>query len=457
MKLQFHLLFLITAAALICLLAASAYVLHRSDRHTRQITQATAESLGKQLELQLLRIDAGFGQPRQFPDFSLWKQTTSASGICIRFEPADKTAIHSLCSGAKLFQPSWPKGFEKLYRRIFDPGFEITRPITFNNRVYGSLAVASSVEMDMAQAWDNIRNLLGLSAITVLAVCTLVYLSISRALRPAGLIVAGLKTLEKGNLAYRLPAFELREWGQTAAAINQLAAGQQQLLEERRKLAIKLINIQEEERRYLARELHDEFGQCLAAINAVAASIAHTAEQQCPALVEEAERIARISTHMMETVRGLLTRLRPAELGEPSLAASLNSLVARWNAQSAGKTRYVLNMASACGALPEPQAITLFRIAQECLTNIAKHSAAKHVEVTLMITEERVTLTVQDDGVADKLPFPEGPGIGLLGIRERAGALHGRMTLSIAQPHGLIVEVELPIYPPTEDETCLPQ
>jgi two-component system sensor histidine kinase UhpB len=458
MNLQLHLLFRIAAAALICLLAASAYVLNRSDRHSRQVTQAAAESLGRQLELQLLRIDAGFGEPRRFPDFTLWKQTAAVPGICIRFETAGTADIHSLCSGAKLSRPGWPEGFETFYRRLFNPGLEIVRPVTFNRRVYGTLAVASSAEMDMAQAWDNIRNLLGLSAMTVLAVCALAYLSVSRALRPAGLIVAGLKTLENGNLAYRLPPFELREWGQTAAAINQLAAVQQQLLEERQKLAVKLINLQEEERRYLVRELHDEFGQCLAAINAVAASIAHTAEQQCPALVEEAWHIARISTHLMDTVRGLLTRLRPAELDELGLAASLNSLVAGWNMRSAGKTRYALSIAGDSGLLPEPLAIALFRIAQECLTNTARHAAARNVEVRLVIAENRVTLTVEDDGVADKLPLPEGPGIGLLGIRERISALHGRLALSLARPHGLIVEAELPISPAEEVETCpLPQ
>jgi two-component system sensor histidine kinase UhpB len=454
MNLQFHLLFRITAVALACLLAASVYVLYRSDQQSRQIAQSTAESLGKQLEIQLLRIDAGFGQPRQFPDFSLWKQTASVPGICIRFESIDNTDTHALCHGEKLSRPGWPEGFEIFYRRFFNPGFEIVRPISFNNRVYGSLAVTSSAEMDIAQAWDNIRNLLGLSALTILAVCSLVYLSISRALRPAGIIVAGLETMEKGNLAYRLPPFELREWGQTAAAINHLAAGQQQLLAERQKLAVKLINIQEEERRYLARELHDEFGQCLAAINAVAASIAHTSERQCPALVDEAERIARISRHMMDNVRGLLTRLRPAELDELGLAASLSSLVAGWNTRSIGKTRYNLSITGDCGALPEPQVITLFRIAQECLTNIAKHSAAANVDVTLTVTEDQASLTVQDDGVADSLPFAEGPGIGLLGIRERISALQGRLTLSIAEPHGLIVEVGLPVRPVTEVKTC---
>ena len=445
MNLQFHLLSRITVAALMCLLATATYVLYHSDRQARQAAQITAESLGKQMELQLLRINAGVGQVNLFPDFDLWKQTSSAPGICVRFVANNSSAARSLCNGANLAGLNWPYGFETLYRRLFSPGFEITRPIVFNGRVYGSLTVAPSAEMEIAQAWENIRNLLGLSIMTVLAVCLLVYLSISRALRPAGIIVTGLESMEKGNLACRLPSFELIEWQRTAAAINQLAASQQQLLAERQKLAVKLINLQEEERRYLARELHDEFGQCLAAINAVAASIAQTAEQQCPVLVGEADHISRIIQHMMDSLRDLLRRLRPAELDELGLAAGLNSLVSGWNARSGGKIHYQLSIAGDCSLLPEPLAITLFRIIQECLTNIAKHSAAGNAKVTLVIATDAVALTVKDDGIAAELPFADGPGIGLLGIRERVTALHGQLTLAIAHPHGLIVEAWLPV------------
>ncbi|MFA5922452.1 MAG: sensor histidine kinase [Methylococcaceae bacterium] len=452
MNLQFQLLSRITVVALMCLLATAATVLHHSSRQARQSTRITAESLGKQLELQLFRISAGVGQVNQFPDFDLWKQTGNVPGICVRFISTDNAA-RSLCNGSKLSGQNWPDSFEAFYRRFLNPGFEITRAIIFNGRVYGMLTVTPSAEMEIAQAWENIRSLLGLSVMTVLAVCLLVYLSISRALQPARIIITGLESMEKGNLAYRLPAFELIEWQRTATAINQLAASQQQLLAERHKLAVKLINLQEEERRYLARELHDEFGQCLAAINAVAASIAQTAEQQCPALVGEADHISRITQHMMASVRELLRRLRPAELDELGFAAGLNSLISGWNARNGGKIHYHLSITGDCALLPEPLTVTLFRITQECLTNIAKHSAAANAKVILEITTDAVTLTVKDDGIATELPFTEGQGIGLLGIRERVTALYGRLTLAIAQPHGLIIEAWLPIRSIPDSQT----
>jgi two-component system sensor histidine kinase UhpB len=125
-------------------------------------------------------------------------------------------------------------------------------------------------------------------------------------------------------------------------------------------------------------------------------------------------------------------------------------LIAGWNARSRGSPRYRLAMAGDCSVLPESQAITLFRIVQECLTNIAKHSKAANAEVELAVSKGKVTLTIRDDGIATRLPFAEGSGIGLLGIRERIAALQGSLTLATAQPHGLIVTVGLPIRPMTE-------
>lgn len=99
-----------------CLLTTAAYVLYQSDRQAGQATQVTAESLGKQLEFQLLRINAGFGRAHQFPDFELWKQTGSLPGICVRFVLTDRAAQHSLCNGAKRAGLIPPEVFVTVYR-----------------------------------------------------------------------------------------------------------------------------------------------------------------------------------------------------------------------------------------------------------------------------------------------------------------------------------------------------
>ena len=450
MNLKLHLLTRIALVAVLCLLVIAGFLLHKSHRQAEQNSLQLADAVGKQLESQLLLRIAGIGRATAFPDFEFWKQSVHHQGVCLTYSAKEDETPRSICTGVALVDAAWPSWFENFYHRTFKPGAPVVRLMTVQGRNYGSLTVTPSAELEIAEAWQQTSSLMALSAVTVSAVCLLVYLAISRALKPAQTIVDGLAKLESGQLAHRLPSFELDEWQKITAAINQLASSQQLLLNERQTLLVKLIDLQEQERRSLARELHDEFGQCLAAINAVATSIKQTAQTLAPDLVNDADHIGRITLHMLADVRSMLARLRPAEFDEMGLAASLDALIAGWNSNSGGKTVYRLKLAGDCGRLSECQALSLFRVTQECLTNIAKHAAASQVSVTLLIDSDTVLLTVADDGIAASLPFAPSAGIGLLGIRERVTAMNGQLSLAIAKPHGLIVEVSLPIVSPSQ-------
>lgn len=448
MNLQLHLLNRITWVAVLCLLVIASVLLYQSHLQAVQNSQRMADSVSKQLEAQLLLRIAGIGRATAFPDFEFWKQSAKQMGVCLSYEAKDQMTAHNLCTGSKLVEASWPSWFENTYQWAFKPGVPVVRAVNAQGRGYGTLTVTTSAELEVADAWQQTSSLMALSAVTVFAVCLLVYLTIRRALTPTQTIVQGLATLQSGQLAYRLPDFELTEWQKIAAAINQLAATQQRLLDERQNLLVKLINLQELERRTLARELHDEFGQCLAAINAVATSIKQSVTTQAPELRDDVEHIGRITQHMLTGVRSMLGRLRPAEFDELGLAVSLNALIAGWNSRCGGKTQYRFTVFGDCASLSECQALTFFRIIQECLTNVAKHAAATQVSVILRIAQASVVLTVADDGVATRLPFAPSAGIGLLGIRERVTAANGQLNLAIAEPHGLIVEVSLPLANP---------
>lgn len=208
------------------------------------------------------------------------------------------------------------------------------------------------------------------------------------------------------------------------------------------------MSFQEEERRHLARELHDEFGQCLAAINASAASVGLTARQKCPELESEAERLNRITDHMMQMLRGMLQRLRPPDIDELGLVESLRSLVAEWNGRSA---RIDLDVQGDFERLPEAVTIGIFRIVQECLTNVAKHADATRVSVRLQRHRNdravgEVDVIVEDDGRSEAHTLAGTGGLGLLGMRERVTALGGQLTLRGAdRSRGLVVHAQIPI------------
>ncbi|MDD5277664.1 MAG: histidine kinase [Methylovulum sp.] len=445
MNLKIQLMARIMVMGLLCLMMTAAYVLYQSHTATGQQAHLTADAIAKQLEFQLLRIDAGFGQAQLFPDFDLWKTFSAVPGTCVRFLATDGAAVRSACSGDGLLSGHEPHWFAASYRRLFQPGLEVRRPVSFNKRVYGSVSVTPSDSLEIARAFADLSHLLGLSAVTVLAVCGLVFFSIQRLLRPAQVIVAGLQKMQQGDLAWRLPDFALHEWRCTATAINQLVMRQQQLLDDHERLALKLLTVQEQERSFLAHELHDEFGQCLAAIHALTAAISQTAAQQCPELLTETEQIRRITQHIMDTLRGLLLRLRPADLDELGLSTSLGGLVQGWTARSHGKTVYHLDIHGDCRTLPAPLPMTVFRIVQECLTNIAKHAQASQVRVMLNIVADHLDMQIADNGVASQLPFSTS-GIGLLGIQERVTALAGQLDMRILTTGGLLITLRLPIH-----------
>ncbi|MGD0960752.1 MAG: histidine kinase, partial [Methylomonas sp.] len=311
MRLQRHLLTRIILAALLCLLATAGYTLYQAHRQAGELTRQTAESIVKQLRQQLLLTEAGIGRSEPFPDFDAWKQSGGQPGMCISYTGKATQQTHSICNGEKWLTPDWPDGFALLYRRLFPDQQVITQTVQFNGREYGVLTVAGSAETEIAGAWRAVSGLLQLSAITIFAVCLLVTLTIRRALRPVTAIVAGVGRMEAAQPDYRLPFFELYEWQCIAAAINRLTARQQQLLAERQQLIAKLLQIQEDERRHLSRELHDELGQCLVAIQAVAASIKQSAAEKNPEIAAEAEHIGRITRHALDGARHLLMRLRP--------------------------------------------------------------------------------------------------------------------------------------------------
>ena len=207
----------------------------------------------------------------------------------------------------------------------------------------------------------------------------------------------------------------------------------QTTLAERNALTRKLIEVQDEERRHLARELHDEFGQSLSAIAAQAAAAAHTAERECPPLYEECRGISRTTAHMMETLRGALVRLRPPDVEELGLTLSLESLVASWNGFEKGRTRFEIAVIGEADDLPPGVSASLYRIAQEAITNAAKHAHARRVQLRLEAGDADIVLTVEDDGEATGASLAPKAGMGLLGMQERVVSLGGTLAVRAAR------------------------
>lgn len=305
----------------------------------------------------------------------------------------------------------------------------------------GELAVTPDVDSEAADAWMQIRTVIGIAA-GLLFLNVLVYLPVHRVLRPSEQILRILSEMEKGDLSVRLPRFELVELERIGTVFNHLAERLQDTIAEQRKLAECLLGVREEERRHLARELHDEFGQCLASINAEAAYANELAGEDLPALLPCTHAIARTTGQMMESLQQILGQLRPVGLEEFGLEAGLRQLVRSWEQRSRGQCGYRLDIDGEFDDLPDNLAVSLYRIVQESLTNAAKHGTPTMVAVRLR-RGDSIDVTIDDDGSGAQR-YERAGGLGVLGMRERALALGGSFAMMPRSPQGLRVAVRIP-------------
>lgn len=264
-----------------------------------------------------------------------------------------------------------------------------------------------------------------------------------RALSPVRELEAGLHRLAHGAPDPALPPFELREFRQVASAIDQLASALASARAAQKQLARQLIEVQEDERRTLARELHDETGQTLTAIGVTAAFLernAATVDSQ--RIAECAGEIRRDVRTTGEQLRAMLKRLRPHGMDAEGVAGALRELLASWQ-QRTVDIDFRLEMPARLPALTETQALVLYRVVQEALTNVVRHSAARHCTVQLRPEGGVLHLQIDDDGKG--LPAGDFRRGGLLGMQERLEMVNGSLTLASASHRGLRLQITLPL------------
>jgi two-component system sensor histidine kinase UhpB len=460
----------VVAVALLCFLVTAALALFGTYRDVRQANEKLADMISRQLQVQFFRIDTSIEALSRFPNLEPAIDGVLGAGQCIRFLQPDGSLGRSNCVGVNRSDPAPPAWFLGLSGGVLAAHADISRAVVYRGKTYGTLLVTTETETVLASLWKDVSGMLGLTALLIAAICALQYVAIGRALRPTRDILAGLDRLSRGDLSCRLPSFRLIELQRISEVFNALAENLDRTTRERTALAGRLVDQQERERSHLARELHDELAQTLSAISAAAASIRTTAEAECPALVSEASQLSRMSMAMMKSLRATLQDLRPPEINDFGLAASLLSLAKSQERLAGGKLRIQLKVDDDLQDLPSTAASHIYRIVQEGLTNIGKHANASRASVALDFRPETpdqampgrrwLALTIEDDGGGDHGGVAEeegdsdrkatekgagnGRGLGLIGMRERAAALGGQLDV-IQLDHGFRLQAMIPI------------
>lgn len=305
-----------------------------------------------------------------------------------------------------------------------------------------------------------------------LALIAALWVSVKRALAPLSGILAAIARIEAGDYAARIGDCATRELNQIAQALNHLAEALTEQLAKQRELLHRLQDVQEEERRSIAHELHDEFGQLLTALQVDASYLLKQTAGQ-PALQECAKAMYENSGSILAQLRSLLAQLRPyglqgGEENQIALEQALRDLLRQRQSRTGAALACRLSVSLHDAAIPQRLAVAVYRIAQEALTNVMRHAGATEVQIALDADPRarQLTLSVTDngsglggdgsgdgsgDGGADARPA----GIGLAGIRERVLANQGRLELGSGPDGGLALLAHFPL--PADGDAARPQ
>lgn len=320
---------------------------------------------------------------------------------------------------------------------------QVEHTLEGSNKQPITVVIAANPLDEITEAWqESLRFVISL---VLLSLCIFLAVSLvfAKTLRSIALIVDTLKLIETGSYQQKLPNFAIQEYDQIAKAINHMTAELAQSQAENRALTQHSLLIQEDERQRLAQELHDELGQSLTAIKVMAVAAAHAKAD----IQLASNNMVAICDHLMTVVRSMMHQLHPLILTELGLKAALEDLLQHWAARNPELT-LELDCPEAVDALDKRIIIQVFRVVQECITNVVRHAQAKNAAVSLQLDStpmgQLLTLQVEDDGRGCALAQLKS-GFGLLGIRERIRSLDGEVNISTQPQQGLTLVARIPL------------
>lgn len=384
------------------------------------------------------------------------------------------------------------------YRRAMAQGQPVVDTVPFEldlpGEPYGHLHVMALAPLKMApwgvavggdvdETFAGVTRLrLGLALLGVLALVSVwaaTLIGTRRLVRPVQRLTEAAQRIADGDLHTPLKAPEGGEIGAMAAALERMRmlllanieelADLNETLEARvaerteelrqqqaliQQLLRRAITAQEEERARLSRELHDEIGQTLTAVQLGLDRLARSVLAEDANAREHVERVQALTEQALADLRRVIAALRPGVLDQLGLVPALG-WVADHTLRPLGLT-VTIDADGLQGRLPGEIETILFRIAQEAMSNVARHSGATYVDILLRHSDSDVTMTLTDDGRGFDLASVTGAsdhsrGLGLAGMQERASLAGGQVTVDTAPGGGTSVKVVVPIPEVTED------
>jgi two-component system, NarL family, sensor histidine kinase LiaS len=263
-------------------------------------------------------------------------------------------------------------------------------------------------------------------------------------------LVATVLRFERGNYSYRSPDLGDDEIGQAAIHLNTMAEHIQQQVASLQKLSSEKAEWNDQlrrqavtgERQRIARELHDAVSQQLFAISMLASAVKETHQDDPEMTGRQLEVIEKMAGHAQNEMRALLLHLRPAHLNGKGLKQAVEELLAEFVAKQQLKIEWKIDE---IGGLPKGVEDHLFRIVQESLSNILRHSKSESVALSLVRSETHIHLKIIDDGVGFDAGIQKTSSYGLKSIQERVNEIGGVAEIVSIPDKGTQIKVKVPV------------
>jgi signal transduction histidine kinase len=292
----------------------------------------------------------------------------------------------------------------------------------------------------------HIRNILLWVALILMLGLSLAYSLSSILSKPISRLAEAARAIGRGDFKWETPMWARDEIGTLGAAFNEMSEELKHKEEMREHLLAKVISVQEEERKRIARELHDETSQSLTSLM-VGLKLIEDSSSAAEAREKTAE-LRALAAQTLDAVHHLATQLRPSLLDDLGLVTAIQRYTEEYAANM--NIKVDSHVSGLDGhRLPAEIEVAVYRIVQEALTNIAKYAEANNVSVVLRYRNSSLVTVIEDDGkgfdVSEVMALEDGKRLGLFGMHERASLIGGNLTIESQPGSGTTVFLEVPL------------
>ena len=325
---------------------------------------------------------------------------------------------------------------EKLSEEIFFSKINIDQ----RGEMTGYILIKPEPIYEYAEIWQQIKVGLWIIGAFLILINIVILILFSHMIKPINKIIEGFEKLEAGNYKSKINRSNILELDIIGKKFNSMINNLRQSNDKIHKLSQNLINVQEQEKSELARDLHDELGQSLTALQAEAASISKSTKKS--SRDDAIFNVIQLSKNMMLSTREIIKKLNLGLIEDLGLESALIELFENWKRRFKGvKFEYKIED-KALRKITKQETAHLYRIFQEALTNIAKHSEPKNIKITVKSLDRgnKTRILISNDGIKSNLANNEG--LGLIGIAERVDQINGSLEVIKKKFFKIIIKMD---------------